>query len=128
MADSGGIHELTSAVARYHAGCLRVIGSQNVALKDVRSARKSAMTCDVGEIAGFETLHATGGLELHPPAKPKKPKSRSGEAVEPYESELETYERALQVWERMRELAQKAALEPYAKEIFFGAPLLRAYA
>ena len=34
------------------------------------------------------------------------------------------YEAALTVWERLRELVQKAALEPYAKEIVYAAPLL----
>ena len=33
------------------------------------------------------------------------------------------YEAALTVWERLRELVQKAALEPYAKEIVYAAPL-----
>jgi hypothetical protein len=45
-------HAPARAVARYHAGCLRVIGAQNVALRDVRTTKKAALCCDLSKIAG----------------------------------------------------------------------------
>jgi very-short-patch-repair endonuclease len=44
-----------------------------------------------------------------------------------YEEERTRYETQLVVWERVRELVQKVALEPYAKEIVYAAPLLAGY-
>ena len=38
------VHEITnlaSALARYHAGVLRVVGAQNAALRNVRTAAKA---------------------------------------------------------------------------------------
>jgi very-short-patch-repair endonuclease len=115
---------LTRAVARYHAGCLRVIGSQNVALRDVRTAKKAALTCDVGVLAEEETILAAGVLHLEAPKKPRG--LPAGATVETH-NELRIYEEQLLVWERVRELVQKAALEPYAKEIVYAAPLLVGY-
>src|SRR6185312_3765933 len=107
-------YALARAVAHYHAGCLRVIGSQNVALRDVRSTKKAALASDLGVLAGEETMLATGTAMFRPPKRPRA------------ESPVSTarYERELVVWERLRELVQKAALEPYAKEIVYAAPLL----
>jgi AAA domain len=119
-----GRQALAQAVARYHAGCLRVIGSQNVALRDVRTAKKAALTCDVGVLVTEETLHTTGALHLQPPERPRG--LPSGATAETYD-ELRLYEERLMVWERVRELVQKAALEPYAKEMVYAAPLLIGY-
>lgn len=43
--------------------------------------------------------------------------------MEQYEEALALYQDQLLVWERVREVVQKATLEPYAKEIFYAAPL-----
>src|SRR4051812_34313377 len=99
-------HNLARAVAHYHAGCLRVIGSQNVALRDVRSTKKAALACDIGVLAGEEALMSSGTAVFNPP---RPPGDGSKESVARYQA-------ALTVWERLRELVQKAALEPYAKE------------
>jgi hypothetical protein len=102
-------------VARYHAGCLRVIGAQNVALRDVRTTKKAALCCDVGRLASFEEVLSEGRTVVRAPVAP--PKDAPPGAVE-------EHERLLVIWERMRELAAKAAVESYAKEVVYGAPLL----
>ena len=107
-------HNLVRAVAHYHAGCLRVIGSQNVALRDVRSTKKAALACDIGVLAEAETLMSSGTAVFNSPGPPRDGSEESSAR----------YEAALTVWERLRELVQKAALEPYAKEIVYAAPLL----
>ena len=112
---------LARAVGHYHAGCLRVIGSQNVALKDVRTAKKAALTCDLGVLLEEETLLTTGTAVLHSPERPRGIPRNATPADHP---ELAVYQEQLLVWERVRELVQKAALEPYAKEIVYAAPLL----
>src|SRR4051794_10560435 len=89
---------LASAVARYHAGCLRVIGSQNVASKDVRTAKKAALTCDVGILtaderllsskgvfSSEETLMTTGELHLRAPKAPRPHSPRYDEEMSSYE-------------------------------------------
>jgi hypothetical protein len=115
---------LVRAVTSYHAGCLRVIGSQNVALRDVRTAKKAAVTCDVGVLVAEETLLSTGVLHLRAPERPRGLAPGATAATEP---ELARYEERLIVWERVRDLVQKAALEPYAKEIVYAAPLLAGF-
>ena len=102
---------LARAVARYHAGCLRVIGSQNVALRDVRTAKKAAFTCDLGVLTSEETLLATGLLHLQPPKKPRAwaVAPRPGPGAEA-DAELLRYQEQLLVWERVRELVQKAEI------------------
>src|SRR5487761_1732580 len=115
---------LARAVARYHAGCLRVIGSQNVALRDVRTAKKAALTCDVGVLVAEETLFATRALHL---CVPIPEPDLSGSPIGAAHREIASYHERLAVWERVRELAQKATLEPYAKEIAYAAPLLAGF-
>src|SRR4051794_18089038 len=110
--------QLARAVARYHAGCLRVIGAQNVALRDVRTTKKAALCCDVGRLASFEEVLSEGRTVLRTPVVPP-------EGAPP--SAVEEYERLLVVWERTRELAAKAAVEAYAKEVVYGAPLLAGF-
>jgi hypothetical protein len=90
----------------------------SVALRDVRTAKRAALTCDVGRIQAEETLLATGSVHLYPPTKPAKD---DPDAAQP------AYQAQLLVWERVRELVQKAQLEPYAKEIVYGSPLLRGF-
>ena len=111
-------------MAKYHAGCLRVIGSQNVALRDVRTAKKAALTCDLALLTGDETLLTTGTAVLRPPVRPRGVPTDALVADYP---ELGRYEEQLVVWERVRELVQKAALEPYAKEMVYAAPLLTGF-
>ena len=115
---------LARAVAHYHAGCLRVIGSQNVALRDVRTAKKAALTCDLGALIDEEALLATGTAILR---SPERPRGLPRNATPATHSELAAYQEKLLVWERVRELVQKAALEPYAKEIVYAAPLLAGF-
>ncbi len=105
---------LASAVARYHAGCLRVIGAQNVAQTDVRTARKAAYPCDVGQLIDREELLHYGHATLRAPEPPvvDDPHAR------------EDYKNRLAVWERLRELALKAAVEGHQKEVVYGGPLL----
>ena len=105
---------LAASVARYHAGCLRVIGAQNVAQADVRTAKKAAYPCDLGQLCDAE--HVLRGREtvVHPPeaftlASPE---------------ERDEYQQRLAVWERLRELATKAAIEGHQKEVFYASPLL----
>jgi very-short-patch-repair endonuclease len=112
---AASLKELASAVARYHAGCLRVIGAQNVALRDVRTAKKAAIVCDLGTLSSEERIHHGEELRLEPPVKPRGSQSR------------DDYERRLRVWERLRELAAKAAIERFAKEVVYAAPLLEGY-
>jgi hypothetical protein len=110
--------ELARAVARYHAGCLRVIGAQNVALRDVRTTKKAALCCDVGRLASFEEVLTEGRTVLRSPTPPPR-----GAAPQ----EIAAYERLLVIWERLRELAAKAAVEAYAKEVVYGSPLLSGF-
>src|SRR4051812_49487458 len=87
--------QLARAVARYHAGCLRVIGAQNVALRDVRTTKKAALCCDVGRLASFEEVLSEGRTVLRAPTPPPR---HSPSPV------VEEYERLLILWERLREL------------------------
>jgi very-short-patch-repair endonuclease len=105
---------LASAVARYHAGCLRVIGAQNVAQTDVRTAKKAAHPCDLGELIDREHLLRHGEVVLEPPEQPTA--NTPGERGH--------YLRRLAVWERLRDLATTAAVERYAKEVIYAGPLL----
>ena len=105
---------LASAVARYHAACLRVIGGQNVAQADVRTAKKAAHPCDLGLLLDRERLLRHGEVTVEAPEPP---------TVEtPPEREL--YLRRLTVWERLRDLTTTAAVESYAKEVIYAGPLL----
>src|SRR4051812_20769475 len=110
--------QLARAVARYHAGCLRVIGAQNVALRDVRTTKKAALCCDVGRLVSFEEVLSEGRAVLRAPVAPAKDTPPSA---------VEEYERLLVIWERMRELTAKAAVESYAKEVVYGTPLLAGF-
>ena len=110
--------QLARAVARYHAGCLRVIGAQNVALRDVRTTKKAALCCDVGRLASFEEVLSEGRTVLRAPVAPPEGAPRSA---------IEHYERLLVIWERTRELASKSAVESYAKEVVYGGPLLAGF-
>jgi very-short-patch-repair endonuclease len=104
---------LASAVARYHAGCLRVIGAQNVAQTDVRTAKKAAYPCDLGQLVAREELmryRQTSVLAPDPPAVASPVERERGQR--------------LAVWERLRELAVKAAVEGHQKEVVYAGPLL----
>jgi hypothetical protein len=103
------VETIARAVARYHAGCLRAIGAQNVALEDVRTAKKAAAACDVGWLADQEGLLSSGHLQLAPPA---------GLPAGPGDAEQDWL-----VWNRVRELTAKASTEPYAEEIVYAYPL-----
>lgn len=95
-----------------------MIGAQNVALRDVRTTKKAALCCDVGRIASFEEVLTEGRTVLRAPIPP----SRNAPPAE-----VEEYQRLLVIWERLRELAAKAAVEAYAKEVVYGAPLLSGF-
>ena len=107
-------HTLASAVARYHAGCLRVIGAQNVAQTDVRTAKKAAHPCDLGLLLDRECLLRHGEVTVEAPEPPT--------VNTPAEREL--YLKRLAVWERLRDLATTAAMESYAKEVIYAGPLV----
>lgn len=107
--------QLARAVARYHAGCLRAIGAQNVAQTDVRTAKKAAYPCDLGQLAEVETLLRHGRATITAPARPD-------EDADPLEHER--YQQRLAVWDRVRELAAKAAVESHQKEVIYAGPLL----
>lgn len=110
MTSAESVDALARAVARYHAGCLRAIGAQNVALEDVRTAKKSAVACDIGWLVDQETLLSEGHLQLAPPGGP---------GAGPDDAEQKRL-----VWNRVRELTAKASTEPYAKEIAYAYPLV----
>jgi hypothetical protein len=109
-----GTLELASSVARYHAGCLRVIGAQNVAQTDVRTAKKAALPCDLGQLADTEELLRHRRTTVTAPEAP-------GTASR---VDRERYQQRLAVWERLRELATKAAVEGHQKEVIYAGPLL----
>ena len=110
--------QLAESVARYHAGCLRVIGAQNVALRDVRTTKKAALCVDVGQLIEDEAVLSDGEQSIVAPAVPPEDAS---------EEESAEYERSQVVWERLRELSAKAAVERHAKEVVYGGPLLIGY-
>jgi very-short-patch-repair endonuclease len=110
--------QLAESVARYHAGCLRVIGAQNVALRDVRTTKKAALCVDVGQLTEVEGVLSNGQQVIVAPEVPP------GDASE---EELAEYESCQVVWERLRELSAKAAVERHAKEVVYGGPLLIGY-
>jgi hypothetical protein len=83
--------QLAESVARYHAGCLRVIGAQNVALRDVRTTKKAALCVDVGELAEIEGVLSNGRQVIVAPEVPPEDAS---------EEELAEYETCQVVWER----------------------------
>jgi very-short-patch-repair endonuclease len=105
---------LAASVARYHAGCLRVIGAQNVAQTDVRTSKKAAYPCDLGQLSDTETLLRYRQSTV---VAPEPPPVASPE-------ERERYQQRLTVWERLRELATKAAVEAHQKEVIYAGPLL----
>src|SRR4051812_31974200 len=105
--------QLARAVARYHAGCLRVIGAQNVALRDVRTTKKAALCCDVGRLASFEEVLSEGRTVLRAPVAPPEDAPRSA---------IEDYERLLAIGEHTGERASKSAVESIAKEAAYGGP------
>jgi hypothetical protein len=51
MADPDAF-SLPSAVARYDAGCVQLIGAENVSQTDVRIARKAARPTDLRQLTG----------------------------------------------------------------------------
>jgi very-short-patch-repair endonuclease len=106
--------ELASAVARYHAGCLRVIGAQNVAQTDVRTARKAAFPCDIGQLIDRDELLHHRKMAIPAPVAPD-PSNKA---------EHEHYREQLVVWDRLRELALKAAVEAHQREVIYAGPLL----
>lgn len=105
---------LAVAVARYHAGCLRVIGAQNVAQTDVRTARKAAYPCDIGRLTDLDHLlhHRQAVIPAPEPPATGEPAAR------------ELYHHQLAVWDRLRELTLKAAVEAHQKEVIYAGPLL----
>ena len=107
--------QLAESVARYHAGCLRVIGAQNVALRDVRTTKKAALCVDVGRLTEVEGVLSNGHQGIVAPEVPPDDAS---------EEDVSDYERSQVVWERLRELSAKAAVERHAKEVVYGGPLL----
>lgn len=102
------VETIARAVARYHAGCLRAIGAQNVALEDVRTGKKAAAACDVGWLADQEGLLSSGHLQLAPPAGLP---AGAGDAEQDWLA-----------WNRVREPTAKASTEPYAEEIVLAYP------
>ena len=110
--------ELARAVARYHAGCLRVIGAQNVALRDVRTTKKAALCVDVGSLSSAGSLLSRGFLEIVAPTSPPP------DAAPPVR---EDYDRRWVIWERLNDLTAKAAVENHAKEVVYGGPLLQGF-
>lgn len=115
---SSGAWDLTRAVAQYHAGCLRVIGAQNVALRDVRTTARAALCVDVGSLADREELLADRSTVLRaPPAPPAD--ATDDEKLEHQHQQI--------VWDRLRDLTAKAAVESHAKEVVYGAPLVRGF-
>lgn len=107
------VHRLASAVAGYHAGCLRVIGAQNVAQVDVRTAKKSAAPCDIGLISPVEEVLRHGRTTLRPP-----------EPLGDDPASREDYRRARAVWDRLCEVARTGALERHQKDVVYAGPLL----
>lgn len=70
--------QLAESVARYHAGCLRVIGAQNVALRDVRTTKKAALCVDVGRLTEIEGILSDGQQTvIAPGVPPEGPPKRS---------------------------------------------------
>ena len=110
--------ELTKAIAAYHAGCLRVIGAQGVAMRDVRTTKKTALAVDVGCLFDRETLLPSGEITLHAPPAPDEFDDPDERAVA---------ERRYAVWDRLRELSAKAAIDSHAKEVLYAAPLLHGF-
>ena len=110
--------QLAESVARYHAGCLRVIGAQNVALRDVRTTKKAALCIDVGQLTEVEGVLSNGQQAIVAPEVPPD---------DAPEEEIAEYERCQVVWERLRELSAKAAVERHAKEVVYRGPLLIGY-
>jgi very-short-patch-repair endonuclease len=109
------MHALGAAVARYHAGCLKVIGAQNVGQRDLRTTKKAAYPCDVGRLLDREDLLRLGRCVVHAPEHPGEGASREA---------LDEYGLQFAVWERLVEVAAKARVEAHQKEIIYGAPLL----
>lgn len=109
---------LARAVARYHAGCLRVIGAQNVALRDVRTTKKAALCCDLGRITDTEEVLSGRRQIVRAPVRPPQ---------DAMPGAFEEYERQMIIWERLRELTAKATIEAHAKEVVYGSPLLAGY-
>lgn len=115
---SHGSLDLARAVARYHAGCLRVIGAQNVALRDVRTTKKAALCVDVGTLTDSAALLSGGYIELAAPTRPRSD-ARPEVKVE--------YDRHRVIWERLQELTAKSAVEVHAKEVVYGGPLMHGF-
>jgi hypothetical protein len=97
---------------------LRVIGAQNVALRDVRTTKKAALCCDLGRLADTEEVLSGRRQIVRAPVRPP-------EGAVP--GAFEEYERRLIIWERLRELTAKATVEAHAKEVVYGSPLLAGY-
>jgi len=110
--------ELTQAIAAYHAGCLRVIGAQGVAMRDVRTTKKAALAVDVGCLFDRETLLPSGEITLYAPPAPDQFEDPDARAAA---------ERRYAVWERLRELSAKATVDSHAKEVLYAAPLLHGF-
>jgi very-short-patch-repair endonuclease len=95
-----------------------VIGAQNVALRDVRTTKKAALCVDVGQLTEEEGVLSSGEQNIVGPEVPPE---------DAPEEEIAEYERCQIVWERLRELSAKAAVERHAKEVVYGGPLLTGY-
>jgi very-short-patch-repair endonuclease len=111
-------HELARAVATYHAGCLRVIGAQNVALRDVRTTKKAALCVDVGTLAESGTLLSSGSVEITAPTQPPIDADPISQAE---------HDRRRVVWDRLQDLVAKAAVEAHTKEVVYGGPLMHGF-
>lgn len=85
-----------------------------MAQTDVRTARKAAYPCDLGQLIDREELLRHGHTTIHTPAPPATGQPMAGEE----------YKQRLAVWERLRELALKAAVEGHQKEVIYAGPLL----
>lgn len=84
-------------------------------MRDVRTTRKAALAVDVGCLFDREMLLPSGEFTLSVPPAPEQfddPDERA-EAARHYT-----------VWERLRELSAKAAIDSHAKEVLYAAPLL----
>lgn len=108
---TSGAEALLSAVAQYHAGVLRAVGTQSGSIRDVRMAKKSEMATDIGGFGGAEMVMSARAATVAPPPRPT---STPDPARDLYAT----------TFERLRELVGQATLDPYSKEVVYGFPLL----
>ena len=98
---TSGAEALLSAVAQYHAGVLRAVGTQSGSIRDVRMAKKSEMATDIGGFGGAEMVMSARAATVAPPPRPT---STPDPARDLYAT----------TFERLRELVGQATLDPYS--------------